>query len=131
MDDVVIVARPELTDDQLNSLFADSWPGHTPRAFGATLAQSLGHLGALAAGRLIGFVKVAWDGGDHAFLLDPTVHPEFRRRGIGIALVRGAAALAAEAGVEWLHVDHEPHLAGFYAAAGFRPTEAALMRLRD
>jgi ribosomal protein S18 acetylase RimI-like enzyme len=130
MDDVEIVARPALTDDQLNALFAASWPGHTPRAFGPTLAHCLGHLGALAAGRLIGFVKVAWDGDDHAFLLDPTVHPEFRRRGIGVALVRHAAAMAAEARVEWLHVDYEPHLAGFYEAAGFRPTEAALLRLR-
>jgi ribosomal protein S18 acetylase RimI-like enzyme len=131
MDDVAIVARPELTDDQLNSLFAASWPGHTPRAFGASLAHCLGHFGAFAAGRLVGFVKVAWDGGEHAFLLDPTVHPEFRRRGLGVSLVRHAAAMAAEADVEWLHADHEPHLAPFYAAAGFRPTEAALLRLRD
>jgi len=131
IDDVEIVARPDLTDDQLNSLFAASWPGHTPRAFGPSLAHCLGHLGAFAAGRLIGFIKVAWDGGDHAFLLDPTVHPDFRRRGIGLALVRGATAMAAEEGVEWLHVDYEPHLAPFYAAAGFRPTEAALLRLRD
>jgi ribosomal protein S18 acetylase RimI-like enzyme len=131
MIDVEIVARPELTDDELNSLFAASWPGHTPREFGASLARCLGHFGAFAEGRLVGFVKVAWDGGDHAFLLDPTVHPDFRRRGIGVALVRSAAAMAAEAGVEWLHTDYEPHVAGFYAAAGFRPTEAALLRLRD
>ncbi len=131
IDDVEIVAGPELTDDQLNSLFAASWPGHTPRAFAPALAHCLGHFGAFAAGRLIGFVKVAWDGGDHAFLLDPTVHPEFRRRRLGLALVRHAAAMAAQAGVEWLHVDYEPHLAGFYAAAGFRPTEAALLKLRD
>ncbi|HEY0152993.1 MAG TPA: GNAT family N-acetyltransferase [Longimicrobium sp.] len=131
MEDVEIVARPALTDDQLNVLFEASWPGHTPRAFGPTLAQCLGHFGAFAAGRLIGFVKVAWDGGDHAFLLDPTVHPDYRRHGIGLALVRHAARMAAEAGVEWLHVDYEPHLANFYEAAGFRPTEAALLRLRD
>jgi GNAT superfamily N-acetyltransferase len=131
MDDVEIVGRPELTDDEINSLFAASWPGHTPRSFGPTLAHCLGHFGAFAAGRLIGFVKLAWDGGDHALLLDPTVHPEFRRRGIGLALVRHAAALATDAGVEWLHVDYEPHLAPFYAAAGFRHTEAALLRLRD
>jgi ribosomal protein S18 acetylase RimI-like enzyme len=131
MDDVEIVARPELTDDQLNALFTASWPGYTPRALGPTLAHCLGHYGAFAAGRLIGFVKVAWDGGDHAFLLDPTVHPEYRRRGIGVALVRHAAMMAADAGVEWLHVDYEPQLAPFYAAAGFRATEAALLKLRD
>ena len=131
MPEVEIVVRPELTDDVLNALFASSWPGYTRRAFGPVLTRGLGYLGAFAAGRLVGFVRVAWDGGDHAFLLDPTVHPEYRRRGIGVALVRGAAALAREHGVEWLHVDYEPHLAGFYAAAGFRATEAALMRLRE
>jgi ribosomal protein S18 acetylase RimI-like enzyme len=43
---------------------------------------------------LVGFVNVAWDGGDHAFLLDTTAHPTFQRRGIGQQLVRKAARVA-------------------------------------
>ena len=122
---------PPLEDAQLNALFAAAWPGHAPRAFGPVLARSLAYCGAFVEGELAGFANVAWDGGVHAFLLDPTVHPAFRRRGVGLALVRRAAALAAARGAEWLHVDFEPHLAGFYAAAGFRPTEAGVMRLTE
>jgi GNAT superfamily N-acetyltransferase len=72
---------------------------------------------------------VAWDGGVHAFLLDPTVHPDFRRQGIGLDLVHAAAGVVADSGIEWLHVDYEPPLEPFYRAAGFRPTPAGLLRL--
>jgi GNAT superfamily N-acetyltransferase len=81
-------------------------------------------------GALIGFANVAWDGSDHAFLLDPKVHPDYQRQGIGTALVRRAAVAADEAGCEWLHVDFQPHLRGFYVGAcGFGPTDAGLIRL--
>ena len=93
------------------------------------MSRSLVHLGAYAEGALVGFVNVAWDGGVHAFLLDPTVHPDHRRTGLGTLMVRRAAELSAERGAEWLHVDYEPHLAGFYRGCGFRATEAGLMRL--
>jgi hypothetical protein len=33
-------------------------------------------------GALVGFVNVAWDGGDHAFLLDTKVATENQRQGI-------------------------------------------------
>ena len=80
--------------------------------------------------RLIGFVNVAWDGGVHAFLLDATVHPEFGRRGIGTELVRLVAEESRARGAEWLHVDFEPALEGFYRACGFGSTAAGLMKLR-
>jgi ribosomal protein S18 acetylase RimI-like enzyme len=120
---------PALTDAQLNALFAAAWPEHTPRAFGPVLERSLVYCAAFQGERLVGFVNVAWDGGAHAFLLDPTVHPALRHRGLGSALVRAATDAAAERGAEWLHVDYEPHLQGFYRALGFRHTEAGLVRL--
>jgi hypothetical protein len=52
------------------------------------------------------------------------VQPGLRRR-----LVERAAEVARRSGVEWLHVDYEPALEGFYARCGFRPTPAGLMRL--
>lgn len=113
----------------MNALFAAAWPDHEPRAFGAVLERSLVYCAAFEGERLAGCVNVAWDGGAHAFLLDPTVHPALRRRGLGSALVRGATAAAAERGAQWLHVDFEPHLQGFYRALGFRHTEAGLIRL--
>jgi GNAT superfamily N-acetyltransferase len=121
---------PPLTDDALNALFAASWPDHAWRAFGPVLAQSLAYVCAYQGERLVGFVNLAWDGGAHAFLLDTTVHPGLRRRGIGSELVRRAAGVARERGVTWLHVDFEPGLLDFYRGCGFRHTEAGLMDLR-
>jgi len=131
MDEVSILRNPPVTDAELNALFAAAWPAHGPREFQAILHHSLAYLCAMRAGRLVGFVNLAWDGGGHAFLLDPTVHPDFQRRGIGTWLLRECIVLARDRGVEWLHVDFEPGLAPFYRAAGFRPTEAGLIRLRS
>jgi GNAT superfamily N-acetyltransferase len=79
-------------------------------------------------GGIVGFVNVAWDGGDHAFLLDTKVASEHQRQGIGAALVGHAARHAKAAGCEWLHVDFEDHLAAFYFdACGFQPTLAGLI----
>jgi GNAT superfamily N-acetyltransferase len=83
-------------------------------------------------GTLIGFVNVAWDGCDHAFLIDTKTRETFQRRGVGTHLVRLAAEQANSAGCEWLHVDFEPHLQAFYFdACGFRPTDAGLIHLRS
>jgi GNAT superfamily N-acetyltransferase len=80
-------------------------------------------------GLIVGFVNLAWDGGDHAFLLDPKVRGSHQRRGIGAKLVALAAEHAKAAGCEWLHVDFAPELAPFYETCGFRPTPAGLIRL--
>ena len=93
-------------------------------------AHSLGWVTARDAGRLIGFVNVAWDGGVHAFLLDTLVTGPFRGRGIGVRLVAMAVDASRAAGCEWLHVDWDGALAAFYVdACGFRPTEAGLIQL--
>jgi GNAT superfamily N-acetyltransferase len=123
--------NPAVTNGALNGLFADAWPDHTPRDFSVVLGRSLGYVCATVDGLLIGFVNVAWDGDKHAFLLDPTVRSDFRRKGIGTQLVRRAIDLARTEGVEWLHVDYEPQLAGFYAKCGFRTTEAGLLNLKS
>ena len=121
----------DVGNDDLNALFADAWPGHTQRDFSPVLSQGLGYVCARIDGVLVGFVNVAWDGGVHAFLLDPTVRTDMRRQGIGIQLVRHAIDLARSRGTEWLHVDYEPRLAEFYAKCGFRTTEAGLINLKE
>ncbi len=81
-------------------------------------------------GLLVGFVNVAWDGADHAILLDTKTRSDWQHRGVGTELVRRAAVHAREAGCEWLHVDFRRELAAFYFdACGFRPTDAGLMHL--
>lgn len=129
MEGLVVVVDAALTDDELNSLFAKSWPAHVSRAFAPVLARSLVHVSARLDDRLVGFVNVATDGGEHAFLLDPTVDPAFRHRGIGLALVHRAIDESCRRGARWLHVDYAPELEPFYRSAGFRPTAAGLIRL--
>ena len=114
----------------LNRLYATVWPDHQEREFERVLERSVTHVGAFDDDDvLVGFVYVAWDGGAHAFLLEPTVLPAFRNRGIGSALIRHAAREAADAGAEWLHVDYVGDLERFYSASGFRPKSAGVLRL--
>ncbi len=115
---------------QLDGLWLACWGSASGEYAGKVLSRSLVHLGAFDEDRIIGFVNVAWDGGAHAFLLDTSVAPQFRRRGIATRLVKQAAALARERGAEWLHVDFEPHLEQFYRDCGFRPTAAGLITLK-
>jgi ribosomal protein S18 acetylase RimI-like enzyme len=130
-DSIVYHISPVVSNDALNVLFDAAWPAYTPGDFQPMLNRSLAYICAYAVDRLIGFVNVAWDGGIHAFLLNTTVHRDWQRRGVGHALVRRAAVVARERGIHWLHVDYEPHLAGFYRDCGFLPTEAGLLWLPD
>ena len=126
---IAIVRNPPIASANLNALRAAAWKRVGDQEWDAVLARSLGWAGALAGDRLVGFVNVAWDGGVHAFLLDTTVHPDHQRQGIGRALVQEAAAIARDAGCEWLHVDFDDDLAPFYRACGFVPTSAGLLAL--
>lgn len=122
---------PPITNDELNPLFAAAWQGHSPTDFRLILNHSLAFVCAYHKARLIGFVNLAWDGGIHAFVLDTTVHPQYQRRGIGREIVRQARAVAKGRGIEWLHVDFEPHLQACYESCGFEPTNGGLMNLMD
>ncbi len=92
--------------------------------------HSLSWITAAHEGHLVGFVNVVGDGGAHAFILDAIVDPTRQARGIGSELIRQGGVAAAHVGCQWLHVDYEPELAGFYEhVCGFRPTAAGLLRL--
>ncbi|WP_454856806.1 GNAT family N-acetyltransferase [Rhizobium binxianense] len=121
---------PFPSNEDLNALWAAAWDDAAVRDFSPILSRSLAHVGAYEGGQLVGFVNVAWDGGIHAFILDTCVHPLMRRQGIATRLVKEAEGVARDRGAHWLHVDFERHLAGFYRACGFRPTEAGLIKLR-
>ena len=128
--DVIYRISPPVTNDEMNQLFADAWGNADPTDFRPILERSLAYVCAYHAARLIGFVNLAWDGGVHAFVLDTTVRTEFQRRGIGRRLIEKAVEAASECGVEWLHVDFEPHLQNFYDKCGFKNTRAGLIKLK-
>ena len=132
-EDAVLAWRALLTDEEMFDLVVSHggnpergwWDKIRPHSLGWATART-------QEGTLIGFVNVAWDGSDHAFLIEPKTRGSFQRRGIGTRLVRLAAEQASAAGCAWLHVDFEPHLRAFYFdACGFRPTDAGLVSLRS
>lgn len=131
MSPITYPINPNLNNEDMNSLFTAAWPDHRPTDFAPVLKRSLAYIGAYDGEKLMGFVNLAWDGGVHAFLLDTTVHPAYQRCGIGLRLVQQAAAAAQSHGIQWLHVDYEPHLDGFYKQCGFQPTLAGLLRLKS
>ncbi len=126
---VILTANLPVSNGDLNGLRTAAWEQVGDQDWESILRRSLGWVCATDGDRLVGFVNVAWDGGVHAFLLDTTVHPDYQRRGIGTALVREATVMARAKGAEWLHVDYEDELEGFYRGCGFRPTAAGLLAL--
>jgi ribosomal protein S18 acetylase RimI-like enzyme len=123
--------RDAISDDEMVDLVRSHGGTAAAGWWSRVRAHSLGWVGARDGdGLLVGFVNVAWDGGDHAFLLDPKVRADHQHRGIGTALVRMATDRARAAGCEWLHVDFRDELAPFYFdACGFTPTSAGSIRL--
>lgn len=125
--------RGDFSNGELNALHAecfehtlldDDWWGQVNR-------HSLGWICLRHRGALTGFVNIAWDGGVHAFLLDTMVTKALRRRGLATLLVAEAVRQARQSACEWLHVDFDPHLDGFYLdGCGFVKTDAGLIRLR-
>ena len=124
-DPITYTWRGDITDDEMVDL-VDSYGGQSePGWWDRIRPHSLGWVTARDAdGTLVGFVNVAWDGGDHAFLIDTKTRLDRRRQGIATAVVRRATLEAKAAGCEWLHVDFAADLAPFYlGACGFQPAE--------
>ena len=128
-DNVEFRIDPRPPEHAFAPLWRDAWGSDWTGNLEAILERSLVHVGAFEGEKLVGYVNVAWDGGAHAFLLDPTVHPSHQRRGIGTGLVHRAIELSRERGAKWMHVDYEPHLDGFYKSCGFRASAAGVMPL--
>ncbi|MFD6951609.1 acetyltransferase [Nocardiopsis sp. TSRI0078] len=124
--------RFPVDDEELSRLHAEAFDhGYTPVPWAERLQRhSRSWAGEFRQGRLVGFVHAVWDGGGHAFLLDTAVALDMRRQGVGGRVVRALVQDLEELGIEWVHVDYEPHLGRFYRqACGFGPTQAGLLRL--
>ncbi|CAN5316199.1 GNAT family N-acetyltransferase [soil metagenome] len=125
--------RGDFANDEVNALHAEAFDHRAlDDDWNDRLARlSLGWVTARDDHNLVGFVNIVWDGSAHAFVVDTAVAARARRQGIGIRLIEIAREHSATAGCEWLHVDFESDLRGFYVdAVGFSPTDAGLIRLR-
>ncbi len=125
--------RGDFTNAALNELHAEAF-NHRPFDddwWTQVNRYSLGWICAKEGEDLAGFLNVLWDGGVHAFLLDTMVTTRLRGRGIGKKMVDISVREIRAAGCEWLHVDFEDHLRGYYfGRCGFKPTNAGLIALK-
>ncbi len=117
------------SDKDLNGLRRVSLHDAQPGRFQRSLRHCLVHVTAHNGDKLIGFAKVATDGGIYAFLLDVIVHPDFRRGKIGTRLVKHAVGQARERGAQELHVAYDPEFADFFTQCGFGRMDAGILRL--
>ncbi len=121
---------PGLIDvTELNLLFDQAWGSPKPR-YGEVLDHSFGWVAFRDNESLRGFANVAWDGGGHFFLLDTTVHPDYRHDDVARDMVRAVIDMCRGKG-DWLHVDaSEVLMQRLYFPCGFQPTAAGLVDLR-
>ena len=129
MDPIRFARRERIRAAELEALFAVSW-GSPKQGYSRVFDHSFTWVSASSGDQLIGFVNVTWDGDVHFFLLDLTVHPDWRRKGIGIRLVEEAIDACRGRG-DWLHVDASDELmVRLYERCGFQPSKAGLINLR-
>ena len=87
------------------------------------LAAALGNSCAVCVGRcegrVIGMGRALGDGVSDAYIQDVVVDPEFRRRGVGGAIVRALAAELRGRGVDWIGLVGAPGTEEFYRSLGF------------
>lgn len=114
---------------ELSDLWRATWETEGVSDFRSVLSRGLAHVSAYHQSRIVGFANLAWDGGHHGFLVDVCVHPDYRDHGIGQAIVETIIDLARKRGLKCIHVDFEPYLRDFYLSCGFKPVEAALLKL--
>jgi GNAT superfamily N-acetyltransferase len=74
---------------------------------------------------LIGFCRVISDGSNMAWLGDVFVYPEYRGRGVGVALVREAVEFPEHRDMQWYLGTRDAHQ--LYAKFGFGPPNERTM----
>jgi hypothetical protein len=132
MTDIEFTWRGSFISSEVEALHAAGF-GHEATGrdwFAQVEGHSLGWVVARRSEVLIGFLNIAWDGGSHAFVLDPVVAAHEGRKGLGSSMVSFARQEVAAAGCEWLHVDFDDHLRHFYLeSCGFSSTPAGVLRV--
>ena len=76
---------------------------------------------AFDGGRLIGMGRALSDGAGDAYIQDIVVDPDYRKQGIGGAIVKMLVAELRDAGVSWIGLVGAPGTEKFYRELGFAP----------
>lgn len=127
--DIQYIRKGCVQDAEVNALWRDAYPDHVDGEIVALLARCATYWVARVEGTLVGCVRAVGDGNQHAFLLDPIVRSDWRRRGIGKGLISRLAADLSALNYDYIHVDYTKENDAFYRAVGFKLTLAGLMKL--
>ena len=128
--EIIYTINASLDINALNSFMGKVWKDHMWIDYNQVLSRSLSYITAHWGNEIIGFINIAWDGNKHAFLLDTSVDPNFRNKGIGKELVVKAISACKANSIEWIHVDYEEKYESFYRQCGFvQRTSASLLHL--
>ena len=101
---------------------AVGWKAYTddPESLRKGYENSLLVLGAYEGEQLVGISRVVGDGETIVFVQDILVFPEYRRKGIGTALLKEIMSKYGHVRQIELVTDSKPETIAFYESAGFR-----------
>ena len=99
--------------------FIESYNGLFFAFLGAALGNSCAVAAAYDGKRLIGMGRALGDGVSDAYIQDVVVATEYRKRGIGGAIVRTLVAELRRRGVDWIGLVGAPGTENFYRSLGF------------
>lgn len=97
-------------------------PGENPRHLeqvSGIVRNTFRFVIALDGERIIGMGRAISDGVSDAYIQDVTVHDDYRRRGIGRAIVLKLIEELKAGGVGWIGLISEPGYESFYQSMGF------------
>ncbi|WP_237671723.1 GNAT family N-acetyltransferase [Syntrophus gentianae] len=98
------------------------WPEEPdPPLVARMISGSHCFLTAMDGKRLVGMARAISDRANDAYLQDLTVHPDYRRQGIGTRLVKTLLARLQADGLPWIGLIAERNSSSFYAPSGFEP----------
>lgn len=110
-------------DEEIAKLYASvGWIAYTNDlpALRRGFENSLLVLAAYEDGRLIGIVRCVGDGETIVWIQDVLVHPAYRRRGVGRALILAVLERYPKVRQIELATDDTPEMTAFYKSLGFR-----------
>ena len=106
----------------LNLYAAAGWIAYTenPAALRQGFERSLLVLAAYEENRLLGIIRAVGDGATIVFVQDILVYPEYRRKGVGTALLQAVLDRYQHVRQIELVTDNSEETVAFYRSMGFR-----------
>ena len=111
-------------------LIANGWSGprFEPSNFALLIERATESLVAADGGRVVGFARALGDGCFNGYLSMLVVDAEYRRQGIGRALVE--QLMGENRDMTWVLRAARPDVQDFYEKLGFRMSSVAMERVR-